>query len=277
MGRSYRGERINLGNMYSYEKKFSMNGNWFNDCAFYQGKLLFVVETGHVWVLELNTDTWTKINLGDTSLKPHANSVVFGDIISGDLFPLVYANAYNTAGLPKGTCYLIRMSGSTVATLTASVIQTIKVGFVDDPLWMNENDSLPYGNFVVDTVNRYLYAFTLRDTDYVTRFFKFNLPDRNAGNVTLTTDDIIEWFDVPYMVNIQGCELYNGKIYCASGLATSASPCKINVVNPDAHSLISIVDIDKSGITDEIEGLTISNSGMICTFTNTFGYNFNFS
>ena len=112
------------------------------------------------------------------TITPHCNSACFSGIYydDGDEFPLLFVNAYNNAGLPLGTCYVHRILRND-NTFSTVLLKMITVGFTDDEMWVStDNEFRPYGNFVVDTDNNHLYAYTLRDADKTTRFFQFAMP-----------------------------------------------------------------------------------------------------
>ena len=192
---------------------------------------LFVIgSAGSVRPYDITTSPWTKLtdfDLGDLStLAPHCNSAFFGleKYDNGDDYPILFVNAYNAPGLPLGTLYGYRVVKTTVndaPVFTATLVQTITVGFTDNAIWTDGNDIRPYGNFVLDTDNNVLYAYTLRDADQVTRFFGFNMPALSGGDKTFTTANIITQFDVPYFPVIQDNAYINGMVFIGSGLANA--------------------------------------------------------
>ena len=219
-----------------------------------------------------------KLNL----LKPHANSVCFGTEFysESDKFPLLYVNIYNNykseSDRKEGVCcvYRIVKQGSTYSSI---LVQVIKIGFVEDTkLWKSEGskgDRLPYGNFVVDTDENMLYAFVLRDKDKTTRFFKFKLPavadgqyDKTYGCnvVTLSSDAILDMFDVGYFGVIQGCAYANGKIYSTNGLGADGSSYKfadLRIIDLKTKSVCNKIDFEELRITVEPEMIAFNEGG----------------
>ena len=117
---------------------------------------------------------------GTDLLKPHSNAVAFGAerYDEADEFPLLYTNIYNNYAKQserlEGVCcvYRITRDGNTFA---AALVQVIRIGFVEDlALWKSlpgQEDVRPYGNFVPDIFRGKLYAFVMRDRDFVSRSF----------------------------------------------------------------------------------------------------------
>ena len=170
---------------------------------------------------------------------------------SNDNYPLLYVNAYNNDGLPKGACYVYRLLNN----MTTSLEQTILIDFTEDPIWAGDGSSVrPYGNFIVDTDNNKLYAYVMIDSLNVTRFFKFNLPELSDGSVIhLTTSDIEDYFDIAWMYYMQGVTYYNGKVYASCGF-TSAD-CKLYVIDLLYKKVTSVLPL--GGFIDEPEGVFV--------------------
>lgn len=216
-------------------------------------------------------DLTTRAKIADGSgivvggLYPHCNTACFGEKYdSSDPYPLLYVNAYNTEGMPKGTCYVFRISVSG-ATMTASLIQTITVGFVEDAIWKSGEDIRPYGNFCVDVRNKTLFVYTLRDTGSVTRFFRFDLPATSNATVTLAQSDIVEYWDTDYYPYIQDNACAYGKIYLCSGYGGSSSnPGMIHVIDTIQRKETSRINLYKNGMQSEPEILDFYNGDLIC-------------
>ena len=137
------------------------------------------------------------------------------------------------------------------------------MGFAYNEPWTDGNDVRPYGNFFVDTTGNYLWAYTLKDNLKKTRFFKFALPNVSNASVTLTVDDIIEQFDVPYMAYIQGNTYKSGKAYILSGFGTNTDNGMLNVVNLVTKTLESQVNLNEIGLAIEPEFINIEGNSII--------------
>ena len=193
-----------------------------------------------------------EITLDKTDLIiPHSNSVVFGTeyFEEGDEFPLLYTNVYNTyAGAENkmcGACCVYRVT-RVGCDFSTRLVGLIEIGFTDDrELWRSSGDVediRPYGNFVIDRDASKYWAFVMRDGDRTTRYFRFSLPRLSDGKiderlgvpkVTLSREDIEEYFDVPYHNFMQGAVCYEGKIYEVEGFGE------------DQRSAMRIIDTEK--------------------------------
>ena len=226
-------------------------------------------------------DLITRAKIADGSgivvegLYPHCNTACFGEKYnSSDPYPLLYVNAYNTEGMPKGTCYVFRISVSGT-TMTASLIQTINVGFVEDAIWKSGEDIRPYGNFCVDLPNKALFVYTLRDTGSVTRFFRFALPAISNATVTLSQSDIVEYWDTDYFPYIQDNACAYGKIYLCSGYGGSGSnPGMIHVIDTIQRKETSRINLYKNGMQSEPEILDFYNGDLICGDSGIYSFRF---
>lgn len=238
----YSGEKITLNNSFSATSTGLKTKH--QDGAISGDTIIEIGSDGTYFVQDIQGNILqSSTNLDQYStIAPHANSVCFGveKYQSSDNYPVFYANAYNNADLPKGTCYVYRLKNDYLTTL----LQTIRIGFTDETIWTGGGVNIrPYGNFVVDTDNNKLYVFTLIDNLNVTRFFEFDLPELSDGaNVTLNTSDINRYFDVPYMPYIQGVCYHDGKIYALAGNnSIVAKSSKLNVVDLTKEATVSSV------------------------------------
>ena len=201
-------------------------------------------------------------------LVPHFNAVCFGAeyFAEGDEFPLMYANLYNNYAKEEnrreGICCVYRVQ-RTDAEFSFTLVQLIRIGFTDDPLWRSADgkDVRPYGNFVVDTEKKLLHVFTMRDADHTARYFTFRLPtqadcvpDREFGipSVTLTKEDILSYFDTEYHLYIQGACCHNGLIYSSEGFNERRPPA-LRVIDPAEKKQIRHMHLPDYGYTVEAE------------------------
>lgn len=190
------------------------------DSAVYDGKLFTFGSDGNYKVFDFETKTQLASLSLDGDYTPHANAVSFGNKLNdSDPYPLLYITGYNGTdasdnALNPGVCLVYKVN----ADYTTELVQVISIAFTNNiALWGSGKSSdgiYRFGDFVVDTDNNVLYAFTIRD-DYLTntRFFKFNLPPTSEPTISLDTEDIIEYFDVPVYRVIQGATYHNGLIY----------------------------------------------------------------
>ena len=220
-------------------------------------------------------------------LAPHSNSVCFGcDFYEeGDRYPLLYTNIYNNYADAEnklfGVClvYRIQREGN---GFKSTLVQAIEIGFCEDAeLWKATPDAhgaRPYGNFLIDTVNRAYWAFVMRNEELGTRYFRFDLPSvfdgeidpvLNVRKAVLKAEDVREFFDCEYHRYIQGATLRDGVIYSTEGFSDDA-------VNRPAIRLIGIADrsekyfdITALGYWEEPE--CISFYGDVCLYSDALG------
>ncbi len=217
-------------------------------------------------------------------IAPHGNAVVFGSEYydRGDEFPLLYNNIYNNYAKAEdrlvGVCcvYRITREGESFAS---RLVGLIKIGFTDDPLWRSEGveDVRPYGNFVVDRERGKLYAYVMRDGDKRTRYFVFNLPSVADGEVdarfgvkcvTLSVNDVLDYFDVPYHNFIQGGTARDGRVYEVEGFHERIRPA-IRVVDVDKRTELLHFDFFEAGL--EVESEMIDFLGDRCIYSDAHG------
>ncbi len=256
--------------------------NRWGECTVYQTEKLRRAQVGEAeifaeFVLDKND-----------ILSPHSNAVVFGSEYydEKDEFPLLYANVYNNYAKAEdkllGVCLVYRVQ-RTGRTFETTLVQMIEIGFTEDKkLWKSEGekeDDRPYGNFVVDTQNNRLYAFTMRDNTQTTRYFSFALPKVAQGEVcekygvkkvVLTKEDILEYFDCTYHQYIQGACCHNGKIYSLEGFTDHKQhPPAIRIIDTELKKEILFENFMDYGANIEPE--MIDFDGDVCYYTNNHG------
>ncbi len=217
-------------------------------------------------------------------IMPHSNSVMFGNEYydEKDEFPLLYTNIYNNyAGSDnklKGVCLVYRLQRN-LKSFKSTLVQIIEIGFVEDEnLWKSageKNDVRPYGNFTIDTEQGIYYAFTMRDNAHSTRYFSFNLPKTNQGEmcekynvkkVVLHESDILEYFDCDYHYYVQGACCNKGKIYSLEGFTDSPDyPPAIRIIDTKLKKEIDFKKFKDFGTNIEPEMIDFEND--ICYYT----------
>lgn len=265
----YYGKRIEL-NAHTFGREYLLNvglSGYIQQGGATYGNIHFQFYTGGyctVWDLETKTRI-SAFTVGDGTILPHCNSACFGNEFfkETDPFPVLYINAYNDPSLTKGTCYVHRIVVND-GVYSTELVQTIRIEFTADDMWISgPSDSRTYGNFAIDTINGHLYAFTLRDVDKTTRFFKFALPKVADGDLVLKKNAIHEWWDLEYMPIIQDCEIHNRKLYIIGGYGTEETPGYMNVVDLATKRIESIVNFNDNGWFFEPETITFCNDEMI--------------
>ena len=218
---------------------------------------------------------------------PHCNAVVFGTeyFAPDDEFPLMYSNIYNNYSSAEdrreGMCcvYRLQKNGN---EFSLTLVQIIQIGFKDDPLWISggeTKDIRPYGNFVIDRENNLLHAFTMRDAERKSRYFSFDLPKLADGEwnetygvkfVTLTKDDVKEWFDTDYHNFIQGACCYEGKVYSSEGFTNDAvNAPALRVIDPAKKEQVHHVNLFEIGYPVEAEFVDFRNGN--CYYSDAAG------
>lgn len=274
---NYYGEKIRL-NPYKFAVNaignVSISGYTPQGACIYGNKLFQFYAYSKFAVYDLLTNTISSIFSFDAGTNGiHCNSACFGNKLnSSDSYPLLYVNAYLDSELiGKGVCevHQIVQSGD---TYTTNYIQTIRIGFTNDELWTGEvinPSTLANCNFLVDTVNNRLIAYVTQGFAR-TRFFLFELPDPSEPNVTLSKDDILDYFDLAYIANIQDSCLYNGMIYMTAGInwGDYDQLLRLYAINLNGRSIVSEIHLDEiSVLNTEPEGIDYYDDALIMTQT----------
>ena len=195
-----------------------------------------------------NITKLAEYNLGSYGASNHSNCCNFGNELSDTGFPYLYV-----AGLNNGTCYVEKVSESSAElvqtiTLLEGIAGNLTVGD-DGKLW-------------------FFYGDNLGSTMY---FYKFDLPDVDDGDVTISLSDAIDsWTDTDcteYLAYYyQGGKIYNGRLYVLFGQSGAGQKRYMLSYNINTHQRVSIVDFTET-IPHEIEDCGIRNGRMI-VFTN---------
>ena len=241
------------------------------DGAIFGGRIFRLDARGICRIYDLERlEELTSFKLDKTEVFcPHSNAVCFGTeyYAPGDAYPLLYSNAYNNySSKPErmeGTCGVYRITEQADGW-HGELVQLIRIGFVSDTLWKSANvaDVRPYGNLVVDTDTGSLYAFTMRDEDRVTRYFRFALPKAADGVydeafgvrvVTLGKADIRDSFDCPYSIYLQGACCCGGKLYSTEGFSDDDHPAVIQVIDLAGRKRFDSYNLRRVGLDIEPE------------------------
>lgn len=195
-----------------------------------------------------NITKLAEYNLGSYGASNHSNCCNFGNELSDTGFPYLYV-----AGLNNGKCYVEKVSES-----SAELVQTIT---------LSEGIA---GNLTVGDDGKlwFFYGDNLGSTMY---FYKFDLPDVDGGDVTISLSDAIDsWTDTDcseYLAYYyQGGKIYNGRLYVLFGQSGAGQKRYMLSYNINSHQRVSIVDFTET-IPHEIEDCGIRNGRMII-FTN---------
>lgn len=185
------------------------------------------------------TATWV-MQLG------HGNTAQFAPSVEdGNVYPYLYV-----AGLYH-TCYVLSMepieSGGDPV-----ILQTITIA-----------DSLVCGNTIIGD-DGYLWDCALNKANNKWQFTKFRKVAVSEGDITLTSNDIIEQWETarkyPYSSYIwQGAKVKQGKIFfCYGGRGNYG----FSVFDTSSHALINEIDLS-SLTTNEIEDIELWDDGIL--------------
>lgn len=273
----YYGEKINLE---AYNFKAEQIGNigftnYTPQSLCIYGNELFHMYTGgnstraYFGVYNLETNVLSGVFEMDSDTPYiHCNSACFGNKQnSTDDYPLMYVNSYMDNAVGKGVCFVEKIikSGN---DYTTEQVQKIRIDFADQEIWtgatMNPS-TLAAGNWIVDTVNNRLIAYTTQGFDR-TRFFLFELPELTDAEVVLSQGDILDYFDVAYIANIQDACLHNGMIYLNAGINWGDYDriLRLYVINLSGRSIVSEIHLEQIPLlNDEPEGIDYYDGSLI--------------
>lgn len=210
---------------YHVNKTLCTLPNYGQDACIYDGTVFeFGANNGIIKIYDMETEALIAESTLAGAIKPHANAVTFGNKLnSTDAYPLLYVTGYNGDDadgnrLPRGTCFVYKIN----ADYSTEYVQGIYIGFINEVLWKGTEvptEVVTWGDFFVDPDNEYLYCITTLSTNGLkrSRLFKFNIPDTSNTTVTLTQNDIIEYYDFPIYPYPQGATYYDGKLYLVCG------------------------------------------------------------
>ena len=273
----YYGQKINLDE-YNFKAEQIGNigfSNYTPQSLCIYGDELFHMYTGgdytrgYFGVYNLQTKTLSGVFEMDSDTPYiHCNSACFGNKQNAsDAYPLMYVNSYMDNAVGKGVCFVEKIikDGN---TYTTEQVQKIRIDFADQEIWTGETvnpSTLAAGNWIVDTVGNRLIAYTTQGFDR-TRFFLFELPDLTESEVVLSQSDILDYFDVAYIANIQDACLHNGMIYLNAGINWGDYDriLRLYVINLSGRSIVSEIHLEQIPLlNDEPEGVDYYDGSLI--------------
>ena len=173
---------------------------------------------------------------------------------SGDILH-VYSNVYNSYASAEdkhiGECCVYEVGGAG-KIWSNSLAQVIRIGFIGNlDYWPAATEARPYGNFVVDKENGWLYAFVMYSSKKLTYWYKFDLPEISEGVwnesyqcpvITLMAEDILDSWTTPLQNYVQGACVHNGLIWSTEGFtATSGTNvARMRVIDPARKTQIAV-------------------------------------
>ena len=217
----------------------------------------------------------------DKRYANHANDAMFGDMIEGEDFPLMYVTAGNSGERDEkgyiGYCAVEQVRLKSGA-YTSETVQ--KIYYKNDGIENTTYQSPGWGwpPSLVDTKGRWYYMLsaryrTRRDsaiTDNVYIITKFRLPDPKSGDVTLYPRDIVDQYELPFNVFFtQGGTIYDNKIYYTYGCGTEAHPNELRVIDLEKKEYILCEDLTDTPFgDDEVECCGFYNGRLLLNTQN---------
>ena len=174
----------------------------------------------------------------------------------------IYSNIYNNYSSQEdkhiGECCVYNVHG-TANVWNNTLAQVLKVGFTNDlSYWPPASEARPYGNFIVDQENGYIYVFVMYSSQKLTYWYRFKLPDITDGVwndtygcpvKTLEISDIVDQWTTPLQNYIQGACVHNGLIWSTEGFtATSGTNvARMRIIDPYRQSQIAVFNFYADG------------------------------
>lgn len=241
----YEGRKINLLPKHDFTSVEGMDGKSLKKptgvTASFQGLAIW----NDIWIQLFNGGMWAMYDmnnpnngtaiasgsLGSAGTDNHANSLTFGKKYdNSDPFPLLYVTGWIDDIETGGTgscCYVERLVSDGNDGYTSSLLQTIDIDYTD---FASKGFKVPYPylNFLCDVDNGYLYTFSAKyrtngsqsQYDNENRYYitRFKIPDLSNNSVTLTADDVLVQWELPYDVDFtQGGTIFNNQMFCLFG------------------------------------------------------------
>ena len=199
-------------------------------------------------------------NAGDPDKRyiNHANDAMFGAIMDGEEFPLLYVTAGNSGECDEkgyiAYCAVEQIRREN-GIFTSETVQRIyyKNDGIEETGFHTPGWGWPAS--LVNVEGGYYYMFSAKyrtkkefyQPDNVYTVTKFALPDPKAGDVTLTPRDILSQFDLPFDIFItQGGTLKDGRIYYMFGFGTEEYPDAMRVIDLDSEAYLLSEDLSNT-------------------------------
>lgn len=199
----------------------------------------------------------------DNRYTNHANSAMFGPILPGEKYPLLYVSAGNSGEIDEkgyiAYCAVeqIRKTGGVFSSQTVQRIYYKNDGIAETPF---ETPAWGWPFSLVDVEHGWYYLFSARyrtrkeyskaDNAYIVT--KFALPSPDSGDMTLYPRDIKEQFLLPFNVfATQGGTLFEDKIWYMFGFGTEAYPNALRVIDLQHKKYQRCEDLSNTPFRDQ--------------------------
>ena len=213
------------------------------------------------------------ITTGMYNTKWHCNQIFFGpDFYSArDKFPLLYVSMEHSEERSIKAFRLYQRSGE----YKVDLVQTISLTFE------KEEDTIYYPNAYYDYDEHQIYWAGYTENNYLQslsnklKFFTFDLPDYREEEVTISTSEKLDTFELPSETATQGGFISDGYLYQTFSFNSKTDPIrapKMRVV--DLKNKIIIHDYqnlgESFGVYEEFEHVAISSDGKLLSLGNPF-------
>lgn len=186
----------------------------------------------------------------------HCNTVSFSNIFyeKTDPFPLLYVSGSQTGTYNHVQVYRILRD-----TLNFSLT---KIQEISLPV-ATQTNNLYWTGAVIDKTNNYMYIYANSNGAQIA---KFNIPDFEKPNITLTEDDILEQFSLPSFTHQQSGCIKDSLLYIMDGVPNWGDTNYLRIIdlkNKKDFRKINLTELGYGKI--EFESISIYDSVFICT------------
>ena len=212
----------------------------------------------------------------DKRYANHANDAMFGGMVDGEDFPLMYVTAGNSGESDEkgyiGYCAVeqIRLKDGVYSSEEVQKIYYKNDGIENTPFqapgwgWPASLVDVEGGWYYMLSA-RYRTRFDMARDDNVYIITKFKLPDPKSGDVTLYPKDIADQFELPFNVFFtQGGTIYDNKIYYTYGCGKEVHPNALRVIDLGKKEYVLCEDLTDTPFgQNEVECCAFYNGRML--------------
>ncbi len=199
----------------------------------------------------------------DNRYTNHANDAMFGALLDGEEYPLLYVTAGNSGDADEkgyiAYCAVEQIQQKN-GVFTSETVQ--KIYYKNDGLEKTAYQAPGWGwpASLVDVDGGWYYMLSARyrtrrdlyrpDNVYIVT--KFRLPDPCAGDVTLFPADIVDQFELPFNAFFtQGGTVRDQKIYYMFGCGNEKHPNAMNIIDLKKKEYLLCEDLSKESFHDQ--------------------------
>lgn len=194
----------------------------------------------------LGTITWTEAGTW------HMNNINVSAqrYSSTDKFPLIYLS--ECAGNHR--CAVVRIADDAASY---TVIQMLT--FTDASTYFSGSH-----DWFLDEPDNAIYAFgTSIAGSSKFKVVKFTLPALTSSEVSLSSSDVVDSFDIPDVYTFQGSVVINGRLYIPYGYGNSTSLCRMKIVDLEKKETVTSIPLYQVFGNVEIEGVSPFEDGLL--------------